>query len=501
MESLSLSIIATLTMVFASGGGGVDLLDLVSTEGYWRSKGVEVTVEGMIRELQTPAPKPPDVARLIRDLGAEDYETRERAERQLSTMGSRIRKHVEAALTSKDTEAVERARRVLAKLGGARVRQIRRLMAIRTLGEKKDRRGLPALRGLVGSKDFFTADYARAAVAAIEGKPYRRPPSTAAEREADVKLLPAGTGIVLQQSIALSKRQPVDRALPTAQAASVPAGAIPPGTAQAAIENLIRMAERVGNFRVQTTTKAVAATVGPGDGFGVMVARGHLDAEGLRRALRGLGASTRKIGTIEAYRLGSMMLMPLSDRRLVAASAPKQENLPLAALAEAVRSGDGGLTRDPKMAALLKAADQSKGLWGVARISDSYRQLDFLAPFDEAHLTAEPKADGLHLRLTAAGTDARKVRQAVARFEERLKDAREQFGRQAEHVPFMKHFAAFLETISAKADGAQATVTAKLMPGVDLESMAMAAIAGGAITVEMAPADEQGVQVIPDPPP
>ena len=118
----------TMLWVLLIGGGELDLLDLVSTDGYWKAKGVSVTVEAMLRELEAPEPKAPDVAALIRDLGADDFDTRERAEQRLSAMGGKIHKQVAALLTSKDAEIVERARRILAKLGGARVRQVRRLM-------------------------------------------------------------------------------------------------------------------------------------------------------------------------------------------------------------------------------------------------------------------------------------------------------------------------------------------------------------------------------------
>jgi hypothetical protein len=514
----------TMLWVLLIGGGEIDLLDLVSTDGYWKAKGVPVTVEAMLRELEAPEPKAPDVAALIRDLGADDYDTRERAEQRLAAMGPQVRKQVEEVLTSKDAEVVERARRILAKLDGAHVRQVRRLMAIRALAEKKDRRALPVLRGLAGSKDFFTADYTRAAIAAIEGRPHRRAAPTAAERAADVKHLPGDAGIVWQRSTALGSVLPLDRiatatAATTTRPASVPVGGFPgPSPSPTALlEHLIRVAEHVGNFRVQVSTSALSAAVGPREGYFVVVARGRFDAQAIRRALREAKAPTRKLGTVEAFCLTSptAMLIPVSDERLIAAFGPDQQNLPAEALTEALASGDGGLGKDPKMAALLNSADRTDGIWAVARISESYRRLDVLGPFEEARLTAERRADGLHVRLTAVGTDAEKVKQAAARFEQQLKGARDQVDRQAERASSLKAYVTALDTVKVQVDGKQVTVGGIVKADQALESpllvmalrMTMAMNRIGRLSEELrdapvpGPPDEDVVPVIPDPPP
>src|SRR5437764_8476301 len=97
------------------GGGANDLLDLVHTDSYWKAKQVTVSVEQLITDANSKAPVNPDAA-------------------------------------------------------APQAAGVRRLMAIRTLGELKKAEALTMLQSLVDSKEPFVADYAKAAIAAIEGK-------------------------------------------------------------------------------------------------------------------------------------------------------------------------------------------------------------------------------------------------------------------------------------------------------------------------------------------
>jgi hypothetical protein len=376
-------------------------------------------------------------------------------------------------------------------------------MAIRTLGEKKDRRALPVLRELVGSKDFFTADYARAAVAAIEGKPYRRPASTAEQCEADVKFLPAGTGLVFQRRIALGKAGPMDRVLTPKRPASVPTGGLPQALGKALVEHLVHLAEQVGNFRVQTTTTALSARMGGEGGFLVTVARGHFNTKALKELLRKMNATAVKVGTAEALQLGysGMVLMPLSDRRVVVISSPSADALPIDALAKAVAGGEGGMGKDEKVATLVKAADHAKGIWAVAKMTETYRQVEFLAPFQQARFEAERKADGIHLWFTATGTDAAAVKQAMALFEEQVKELRKGLGEQARSNPLLKVYLPVLDAVKVQVDGTRATITAKVPPEVDLESPTFVLIVGPAVGAEMSPHERVRIeeQIVPAP--
>ncbi|MCK4625703.1 MAG: HEAT repeat domain-containing protein, partial [Phycisphaerae bacterium] len=172
-------------MLVLLGGGGNDLLDFVSPETYWKAKGVEVTVENLLAELKPAGIA--DASALIKQLGASEYKAREEASRRLTAMGPAVLPELRKAAKSSDPEISARAEKIIHGFSGkTSERVVRRLMAIRTLGEQKDRRAIPTLRKLLNSKALFEAEYARAAIAAIEGKPFKRPSVPARAMQSDL---------------------------------------------------------------------------------------------------------------------------------------------------------------------------------------------------------------------------------------------------------------------------------------------------------------------------
>src|SRR5207253_10196799 len=109
------------------GGGANDLLDMVHTDSYWKAKQVTVSVEQLIADATAGAPANADAAT-------------------------------------------------------PQAASVRRLMAIRTLGEMKKDEGLATLQSLVDSKEPFVGDYAKSAIASIQGKPIARPGVSAQAR-------------------------------------------------------------------------------------------------------------------------------------------------------------------------------------------------------------------------------------------------------------------------------------------------------------------------------
>src|SRR5690606_23323791 len=88
----------------------------------------------------------------------------------LPAMDADALKSLEEAARSKDPAIASAARTLLVKQRtGDKPGQVRRLMAIRALGEMKDPRAIEALRPLAESDAPFMADQARRAIARIEG--------------------------------------------------------------------------------------------------------------------------------------------------------------------------------------------------------------------------------------------------------------------------------------------------------------------------------------------
>src|SRR5215210_4127102 len=170
-----MSSISLLFLLSSLMGTGTDLLDYLPSEDYWKAKGVTaVTAQALLKELEAPKPGA-DISKLAADLDSPDFKVRDAAAAKVRAMGPGVIPQLREMAKSDNPELAGRARLLINEIGGAaKATQIRRLMAIRTLGEKKMKEGLPRIAELVRSDEPFVADYALAALAAIEGRPYAR---------------------------------------------------------------------------------------------------------------------------------------------------------------------------------------------------------------------------------------------------------------------------------------------------------------------------------------
>ena len=449
-------------MAVLMGGGGNDLLDYLPTDAYWKAKGVTVTVERLTGELATA--EPADVPALIRDLGAKDFQAREAATRKLAALGPAAAPALKEAAESDDPEVRTRARNLLAKLGGsAQAKAVRRLMAIRTLGELKKPEALAALRPLLASKELFVADYARQAIAAIEGKPYTRPEPPKDALWQDIALLPKRCGVVAQAAMPPGGPVAFDKLLKDT------GKMFPPGRDVGQMldqmtKMILMVAERIGNVRVHRVTLGVAEDVGGETGFAVIVVRGLYDAEAARAALRQLGMNSSKVDGAEVFSPeDKIRLIPCANDLFVFAGGPKEEQIPMAEVVAAIKSRSAQPALDPKMLALVKSLDISSPLWAVTRMSETYRRAPLLAPLDTLVLTSKLDQSGmLLLKLVARGKDAAGVQRATEQFKAGLKEALDEIKKEVARAGFLKPIVAFLESVRVEGDGATATVTGKL---------------------------------------
>lgn len=415
----------SILMLLLSRGGGNDLLDYMPTDAYWRIKGVAVTVERMVAELATG-------------------ETGERAE----------------------------------------AKAVRRLMALRTLGELKKAEALPALRPLLESKGLFVADYARQAIAAIEGKPSARPRPTEADLWKDLCLLPARCGIVAQA------RPPAGGPVAFEKALKDAASMLPPELDRGAAldewtKTLLAVAERVGNVRLDCVTFGVAENLGDRSGFFIAVGRGLYDAEALRAALRQSGATAIQSDGMDvlAFPMGNhLAFIPCSNDRLVYAVGPTEGEIPTKGLVAAIRRGGDQPSLSAEMLALIKPLDRSGPAWGAVRMSDAYRQMPALVPFDTLTLTSREGEEGaVAVTLVGAGKDPAAVQAAadqVGRDAAKTAAALRGFAAQ---MPLLKAPAEFLESIAVQAEEGRATLTGNLRtPGVLMLPMMFHELAGPA---------------------
>src|ERR1051325_4906437 len=151
------------------GGGGNHLLDYASSQSYWKSKGVVVSVQTMTNELRSSDAK--DISELIAQLASPDGQVRAGAAKKIIQLGEGVLPQLEKAVETPDPEVAASVKTLIADISAAsKVNAIRRLMAIRTLGELKKPESVNALRPLVSAKEMFVSEYAARSIAQIEGK-------------------------------------------------------------------------------------------------------------------------------------------------------------------------------------------------------------------------------------------------------------------------------------------------------------------------------------------
>jgi hypothetical protein len=299
-------------------------------------------------------------------------------------------------------------------------RQVRKLMAIRTLGELKDTAALPLLRPMLESKELFVADYAAAAIAGIEGKPYTRPRIMPEQRRGDLGLLPADLGAVGQVRIAgTADAKSLDQWLNQAAAASnQPKEQI----AAQITQGLIQALEMVGNVRLDGITIGVANSVDDQRGYVVVMARGiydHKAATALLAKISGNGDDTNVAREDQGVQIvtpgrNTTILLP-SDQQIILLAGPNPETLPIATMLSALKTGKGAFGQNAALAKALRKADTTKAIWAAITIGDNYRQAPMLAPFDAMTLGADfaPDTKALTFKISATGSDKDKTAAAV----------------------------------------------------------------------------------------
>ena len=455
----------TLFMALLSGGAN-DLLDYVSSDYYWKAKGVpHVTAAQLIEELK-PAAAGPDVAGLVDGLAADSFEEREKAAAAILKHGPSVIPQLEAAARHPDLEVANRARILIAQLKvSSKGAAVRKLMAIRTLGEMKKAEALPALKGLLDSKEMFVADYAAGAIAAIEGKPL--PPRTAPEgaMKADLTLLPANCGVVGQIAVTTppgTRRPSFDEALKQALA-------VPGENHNQAIEQMqqaiLGVAEQIGNVRVEGVTFGVSDDVGDQKGFVAVVIRARYDAKAVPLYLKNFVQKSSVIEGVEMFSPQSEMAFGFpADDRVLFLVGPRQEVLPAKELIAAARENKGPLLTNADLAKLIETVDTAAPMWAVCKVNDNYRQADVIKAFDTVTLVAAQGKDAMTLTAKGTGSDVGAVQNAVAEVNKGLDEARQHAPQMLQQMPAMKPLIDFVNGAKCVADGKTASFTATV-PG------------------------------------
>ena len=418
-----------------------ELLDYIPTDAYWQAKGVRVETDAVLAEL--------------RALGGEELD---------------------------------------APAG------VRRLMAIRALGELRGQAAVETLRGLRNSKGAFVREYAEVALAKVRGgqvqatpsaatQPTTRPAAVADASRDDLAVLPSGVDVIVQ--LRLEGRGPVDldrlfidtptiRRVLNLKAGD---GEAPDPAAHIARE-AVDLAERIGNARVDGITIGMSGFLD----YGGVVLHGRFDRDAIAADMR------RTAGTKEAVRGemlvfqrfsgGTAFVLPREERVIHYFSHPDfrpgDKPHPVdEALRLLTQDHDGDPARperSTRMVALLDTVDRTGPIWAVADNAASFGQGSTLTGLQTLMVETRPTdGGGFRYTLTGEGDDETRVAMtaqsvqesldpALKRLRERLEMAKPE--EEPETTAMLQTAIDLLETIQVRAEGHAATLSGKAERGL-----------------------------------
>ena len=450
-----LSLVTLLTFLLG-GGGSSDLLDYVPVEAYWEAKHVVVTPDGLLSELKPP-PAGQDPGDLIAQLGAADAAVRDAAADKLRAMGTAALAALQKEAGSDDIEIARRAKSLVSEINAAvKPAKVRRLMAIRTLGERKERRAIELLRPLTNSAEPFVAHYARRAIAQIDGTP---PPPFARDPglRKDVWLLPGNCAAVGQLAPLPGMAERFDLAIqPMHIRAEQKKERLKTLT-----EYALDAADQIGNVRIDGVTVGLSDDFGLTTGYVVAIVRGQFDRAAVAERIRQEGSPSGNVDGVDVFRMedGAMLFFP-SDNLAVYLLGADPQKLPTREMIAAAVAGKGGLERAEGMVKLIQSAPTDEPLWAVAKVTETYRQYPIATGFDRATVVGKQEGNVLRLEGAAEGTDPKAVDLSVHELQRYLKESLDGLRNMAPVMPPLQRVMRLLESIKSTTDGAKVTAGA-----------------------------------------
>ena len=441
-------------------GGANELIDYLQTEHYWKTRNITPDVATLSAMLITD-PKAEDISELIKQLGHDDFNKREAASEAIGKKGPSVIPQLKEATQSKDAEIADRALRLITQLSGGDIDPaIHRLMIIRSLGETKDKAALAALKTQLDSKEPFASEYARRAIANIEGLPYQ-PAGTAVETyEKDLWLLPNGVKLVTQMTMTSSG--PADWAKVLANANNPFGGNLSKEDMFREMQSGVAMAlNTVGNIRIDGFTLGVSDNPGPNTGYAVVLVRGRYSRDKLKTMFKSQGIEVIKEDGIDSVMPpdANLKLLFVSDELLLVIGGPRNAQAwPVKEMTAAIKAGKGTLSDDAKMVKLINAADRKSGGWAAIQMTDAYRSgAPWMKPFDTVLVSRKSEKGKTTIKVVGTGSEAEAIQSAVNEMNKGLEELRANMNQAAGFVP--KPMIDFMNSLKVEAEGKSAALT------------------------------------------
>jgi hypothetical protein len=309
---------------------------------------------------------------------------------------------------------------------------------------------------------MFEADYAKAAIAMIEGKESPIDIVARADRMKDVNILPSRIDMVCQLVPTGGSPLPLEKVL-SKLFANTP-GADPVKAIEQMYPNVLGLADAVGNVRLDSVTLGwyMAPTGKPGNA--VIIARGQFDSAAAIAALKSNQAQTKMFGDSEAFMLDetTALLFP-ADGMAVMVAAEKEGELPMDETVAAISKGAGTFSNNKELNKLIAGTDTKRPFWMVTKVNDLREMFDFLGAFDTVTMVASPlqgaKQPTLDVQLNAAGADANAVTSAINTAKDELKQVVDAGAAQAQALPLIQPIVEMGRSVKLQSHGKDATAT------------------------------------------
>lgn len=448
--------ISLLLVPFVILGGGLegtnDLVDYAQPQAYWKAQGANISDDALIGRLQVG--KVGDISVLIRNLGEDDFTTRETSAQAIIKKGAGAIPQLKKHIADKNIEIASRVAKLITEL---EVSDIDRLIAMRVLGERKSKAAIPQLKLLLESKELFVAEHAKRAIAMIEGTAYKPPSIDPALLEKDLWLLPAGSKIVAQTNFRGGRPYDVEnlyKELPILNQAGQEKGK----WQKKLHETVTTYAKMLGNIRIDAVTIGTNGEFNEDKLTAVAVFRG-LYSRAKMKAITGKqpGVTVRTVDGIDVieHEFGALLLP--SNEVIVVIVGDKSVRQ---AMLKSVKQGVGSLRDDNEMATLIKSVNRKFGGWAAVRLNDKMKSQYWLAPYETmtAHRTVG-EDDRPTIHITCVGKDAAAVKKTSMRFAADMKAA-EQIALQAfQQGQLPKSALDLVQSVKVDINGATARVS------------------------------------------
>lgn len=451
------SFLVALLSIFL-GGGGSDLLDYVSPAEYWKQKQVAVSVETMMRESDPPPSA--EVSGLIDGLNSPDPQVRQASGDRIATAGPGALPALRAAAQSPSPQISISAKGLITRIEAAnRPAAVRRLMAIRSLGELKDPRAIGPLEQLLKSDEPFVADYAREALDRIQGRPFQR--AHPANLRDDVWLLPERCRAVAQILGPQGGPVSIEQAL---KDGPLPAEVDRAAMAEVANGKAVQLAEALGNIRLDAISMGGSGDIGMESGFVVIVARGRYDARAVEEFVRRLDVPSNVVAGVRIFQPpgAEIFLMFPSNEYAVMLASPRGTDLPTVEMIDAIRARAGKLRNVPEMKRLIEQSPPDQPVWAVASVTPAYARAAIFAPFKTLELRSRRTGRALETTFTATGGDAEKARAVADTLTQAARRAADAMSRAGAAEPHVKALADAFRTVQCKSSDGNAQLTAQI---------------------------------------